>query len=170
MYPSAVPGLSGRPLDVIERKSLLYRSGLGFWCVNHVQGCAHGCNYPCYAYLLASYLRGMAETGRQAGFDRLIGFDMGGTSTDVSHFAGEYERAFETEVAEDLLAHLLRRRIGGEATAVIQFALLGEGRHFSRIERHHELAMVHDHRAEGVHEHPRREKQAQIQVNAANDD
>ncbi|MEP7030496.1 MAG: hydantoinase/oxoprolinase N-terminal domain-containing protein, partial [Pseudolabrys sp.] len=31
---------------------------------------------------------GMAETGRQAGFDRLIGFDMGGTSTDVSHFDG----------------------------------------------------------------------------------
>jgi 5-oxoprolinase (ATP-hydrolysing) len=42
---------------------------------------------------------GMAETGRQAGFARLIGFDMGGTSTDVSHFAGEYERAYETEVA-----------------------------------------------------------------------
>jgi 5-oxoprolinase (ATP-hydrolysing) len=42
---------------------------------------------------------GMAETGRAAGFSRLIGFDMGGTSTDVSHFAGEYERAFETEVA-----------------------------------------------------------------------
>src|SRR5437016_12267813 len=42
---------------------------------------------------------GMAETGREAGFNRLIGFDMGGTSTDVSHFDGEYERAFETEVA-----------------------------------------------------------------------
>jgi 5-oxoprolinase (ATP-hydrolysing) len=42
---------------------------------------------------------GMAETGRAAGFKQLIGFDMGGTSTDVSHFAGEYERAFETEVA-----------------------------------------------------------------------
>ena len=42
---------------------------------------------------------GMAETGREAGFGRLIGFDMGGTSTDVSHFDGEYERAFETEVA-----------------------------------------------------------------------
>src|SRR5436309_8487950 len=41
----------------------------------------------------------MAETGRAAGFERLIGFDMGGTSTDVSHFDGEYERAFETEVA-----------------------------------------------------------------------
>ena len=42
---------------------------------------------------------GMAQTGRAAGFERLIGFDMGGTSTDVSHFDGEYERAFETEVA-----------------------------------------------------------------------
>jgi 5-oxoprolinase (ATP-hydrolysing) len=42
---------------------------------------------------------GMAETGREAGFERLIGFDMGGTSTDVSHYAGEYERAFETEIA-----------------------------------------------------------------------
>src|SRR5438067_12057975 len=42
---------------------------------------------------------GMAQTGREAGFERLIGFDMGGTSTDVSHFDGEYERAFETAVA-----------------------------------------------------------------------
>src|SRR5712671_936631 len=42
---------------------------------------------------------GMAQTGRAAGFDRLIGFDMGGTSTDVSHFEGEFERTFETEVA-----------------------------------------------------------------------
>ena len=42
---------------------------------------------------------GMAQTGREAGFNKLIGFDMGGTSTDVSHFDGEYERAFETEVA-----------------------------------------------------------------------
>jgi 5-oxoprolinase (ATP-hydrolysing) len=42
---------------------------------------------------------GMAQTGHEAGFQHLIGFDMGGTSTDVSHFDGEYERAFETEVA-----------------------------------------------------------------------
>ncbi len=42
---------------------------------------------------------GMARTGQAAGHARLIGFDMGGTSTDVSHFAGEYERAFENEVA-----------------------------------------------------------------------
>lgn len=42
---------------------------------------------------------GMAETGIQAGFDHVIGFDMGGTSTDVAHFAGAFEREFETEVA-----------------------------------------------------------------------
>ena len=42
---------------------------------------------------------GMVRTGQDAGFDRLIGFDMGGTSTDVCHFAGAYERSFETEVA-----------------------------------------------------------------------
>ena len=41
---------------------------------------------------------GLAETGREAGFKKLIGFDMGGTSTDVSHYDGNYERAFETEV------------------------------------------------------------------------
>ncbi|SOH94803.1 5-oxoprolinase (ATP-hydrolysing) [Monaibacterium marinum] len=42
---------------------------------------------------------GMARTGAEANLDRLIGFDMGGTSTDVSHYAGAYERSFETEVA-----------------------------------------------------------------------
>ncbi|MFD0859375.1 hydantoinase B/oxoprolinase family protein [Roseovarius aquimarinus] len=42
---------------------------------------------------------GMVHTGQAAGYDRLIGFDMGGTSTDVSHYAGDYERSFETEVA-----------------------------------------------------------------------
>ena len=42
---------------------------------------------------------GMVETGRMAGLKKLIGFDMGGTSTDVAHYDGEFERAFETEVA-----------------------------------------------------------------------
>ncbi|HEY1072114.1 hydantoinase B/oxoprolinase family protein [Brevundimonas sp.] len=41
----------------------------------------------------------MAETARAAGFDRVIGFDMGGTSTDVSHFAGDYERTSDAVVA-----------------------------------------------------------------------
>jgi len=42
---------------------------------------------------------GMVRTAADAGFDKVIGFDMGGTSTDVCHYAGEYERSFETEVA-----------------------------------------------------------------------
>jgi len=42
---------------------------------------------------------GAVHTVRLAGFDKMIGFDMGGTSTDVSHYAGEYEKAYETEVA-----------------------------------------------------------------------
>ena len=50
---------------------------------------------------------GMARTAQLAfahgqgltGETRVIGFDMGGTSTDVSHFAGEFEREFETQVA-----------------------------------------------------------------------
>ena len=42
---------------------------------------------------------GMARTAAMAGFDKVIGFDMGGTSTDVSHFDGELERTFESVVA-----------------------------------------------------------------------
>lgn len=42
---------------------------------------------------------GAVETAKLAGLERIIGFDMGGTSTDVCHFDGHYERAFETEVA-----------------------------------------------------------------------
>lgn len=42
---------------------------------------------------------GMVSTATEHGFDKLIGFDMGGTSTDVCHYAGEFERSFETEVA-----------------------------------------------------------------------
>ena len=42
---------------------------------------------------------GATHTARIAGFNKIIGFDMGGTSTDVSHFAGEFEKAYETEVA-----------------------------------------------------------------------
>ncbi|MFF1422453.1 hydantoinase B/oxoprolinase family protein [Streptomyces sp. NPDC058280] len=42
---------------------------------------------------------GMARTSQQAGFTRVIGFDMGGTSTDVSHYAGAFERELGTQVA-----------------------------------------------------------------------
>jgi 5-oxoprolinase (ATP-hydrolysing) len=42
---------------------------------------------------------GMARTAKSAGFTKVIGFDMGGTSTDVSHYAGQFEREYETQVA-----------------------------------------------------------------------
>jgi 5-oxoprolinase (ATP-hydrolysing) len=42
---------------------------------------------------------GAVQTSKIAGLEKIISFDMGGTSTDVAHYAGEYERAFETEVA-----------------------------------------------------------------------
>jgi 5-oxoprolinase (ATP-hydrolysing) len=42
---------------------------------------------------------GAARAAQAAGFDKIIAFDMGGTSTDVGHFAGEYERALDVEVA-----------------------------------------------------------------------
>jgi len=44
-----------RCLNKVKRKSLLYRSKVEYadFCINHVEGCAHGCNFPCYAYLLA---------------------------------------------------------------------------------------------------------------------
>ncbi|WP_426144640.1 hydantoinase B/oxoprolinase family protein [Polaromonas sp. DSR2-3-2] len=42
---------------------------------------------------------GMARTAAIAGIEKVIGFDMGGTSTDVSHYAGQFEREFETQVA-----------------------------------------------------------------------
>jgi len=41
-------------MNSIERKTLLYRSGVEYadYCINHIQGCAHGCRFPCYAMLL----------------------------------------------------------------------------------------------------------------------
>ncbi|MCY4468132.1 MAG: hydantoinase B/oxoprolinase family protein [Thiotrichales bacterium] len=42
---------------------------------------------------------GAAETAARAGYERIVSFDMGGTSTDVAHYDGAYERAFETVVA-----------------------------------------------------------------------
>jgi DNA repair photolyase len=42
-------------MQTITRKSLIYKSGLGFYCLNHVQGCSHGCRYPCYAFSMAMH-------------------------------------------------------------------------------------------------------------------
>jgi len=44
-----------RRLSYISRNSLLYKSKVEYadFCLNHVEGCAHGCRFPCYAYLMA---------------------------------------------------------------------------------------------------------------------
>ena len=42
---------------------------------------------------------GAVQTSKQAGFEKIITFDMGGTSTDVAHYAGEYEREIDSEIA-----------------------------------------------------------------------
>jgi DNA repair photolyase len=42
-------------METITRKSLIYKSGLGFYCLNHVQGCSQGCRYPCYAFSMAKH-------------------------------------------------------------------------------------------------------------------
>ena len=40
--------------NYIQRKSLIYKTGVeyGDYTINHIQGCSHGCKYPCYAFLL----------------------------------------------------------------------------------------------------------------------
>ncbi|HBG70258.1 MAG: hypothetical protein A2W93_13115 [Bacteroidetes bacterium GWF2_43_63] len=40
-------------METITRKTLIYKSGLGMLCINHVRGCSHGCHYPCYAFMIA---------------------------------------------------------------------------------------------------------------------
>ena len=43
------------PMKTITRKTMLYKTGVeyGDYTMNHVRGCAHGCLYPCYAYMMA---------------------------------------------------------------------------------------------------------------------
>ncbi len=78
-----------------KRKTRLYfmQSNGGLTDANRFQGKDSILSGP------AGGIIGMVRTAEGAGFDKIIGFDMGGTSTDVSHYAGELEREFETEVA-----------------------------------------------------------------------
>ncbi len=76
-----------------EARLLFMQSNGGLTEAHHFQGKDAILSGP------AGGVVGMVRTAAAAGFDQVIGFDMGGTSTDVSHYSGEYERAFETEVA-----------------------------------------------------------------------
>jgi len=50
-------------METIVRKTLLYKSGLGFYCINHAQGCTHGCLYPCYAFMMVRSYGRVATPG-----------------------------------------------------------------------------------------------------------
>ncbi len=79
---SALPGV----------RLLFMQSSGGLTDANHFKGKDAILSGP------AGGIVGAAKVGVQSGFERIIAFDMGGTSTDVTHFAGEFERRVETEI------------------------------------------------------------------------
>ncbi|MER9750783.1 hydantoinase B/oxoprolinase family protein [Mesorhizobium sp. M0140] len=92
--PFAVPGISPTRGEIGQSPRLMFMmSSGGLTAADMFQGKDALLSGP------AGGVVGMVETARLAGFDKVIGFDMGGTSTDVAHYDGEYERAFDTEVA-----------------------------------------------------------------------
>ena len=74
-------------------KLLFMQSNGGLTTVNHFRGKDSLLSGP------AGGMIGAVKTSLQAGFSKIITFDMGGTSTDVAHFQGDYERQFATEIA-----------------------------------------------------------------------
>jgi N-methylhydantoinase A/oxoprolinase/acetone carboxylase beta subunit/N-methylhydantoinase B/oxoprolinase/acetone carboxylase alpha subunit/very-short-patch-repair endonuclease len=90
LTPAPLPGGEGFQTGV--RLQFMQSSG-GLTDAHHFHGKDAILSGP------AGGIVGAVAVTQLAGFDKMIGFDMGGTSTDVSHFAGEYERAFVTEVA-----------------------------------------------------------------------
>ena len=76
------------------------------------------------------------------------------------------EQVYEAEVAENLPPDLLGGRIGGKGPAILQFTLLHHLRIRGRVEGLNQVAMVHDQGAERVHQHPGRQEQSQIHVDA----
>ncbi len=76
-----------------EVRLMFMQSNGGLAQANHFRGKDAVLSGP------AGGIVGMVRMSALAGFDHVIGFDMGGTSTDVSHYAGDYERVFNTEVA-----------------------------------------------------------------------
>ncbi len=87
------PPQGGRESDASSPRLMFMQSSGGLTAANLFQGKDAILSGPAGGVVAA------VETAKRAGFDQVIGFDMGGTSTDVCHFDGEYERAFETEVA-----------------------------------------------------------------------
>lgn len=92
--PSALPGICPTRGEISRSPHLMFMmSSGGLTAADMFQGKDALLSGP------AGGVVGMVETAKLAGFEKVIGFDMGGTSTDVAHYDGEYERAFDTEVA-----------------------------------------------------------------------
>ncbi|MBA1139017.1 hydantoinase B/oxoprolinase family protein [Mesorhizobium neociceri] len=92
--PSALPGISPTRGEIGQSPRLMFMmSSGGLTAADMFQGKDALLSGP------AGGVVGMVETAKLAGFEKVIGFDMGGTSTDVAHYDGDYERAFDTEVA-----------------------------------------------------------------------
>ncbi|MFI7685675.1 hydantoinase B/oxoprolinase family protein [Streptomyces griseoaurantiacus] len=91
------PGLRRYVRDVSQELSgvrlLFMQSNGGLAAADHFRGTNAVLSGP------AGGIVGMARLSQQAGHDRVIGFDMGGTSTDVSHYAGEFDRVPVTRIA-----------------------------------------------------------------------
>ena len=91
---SYIEGLQSELARVSTPDRLLFmQSSGGLTLAEHFRGKNSVLSGP------AAGVVGMVETARRTGLDRLIGFDMGGTSTDVSAWSGEYERSNDSEVA-----------------------------------------------------------------------
>lgn len=83
-----------RVQSALERTPLYFmQSSGGLTHADHFQGKDAILSGP------AGGIVGAVKAAALSGYDKIIGFDMGGTSTDVTHYNGEYERSFETEVA-----------------------------------------------------------------------
>ncbi|MER8700591.1 hydantoinase B/oxoprolinase family protein [Mesorhizobium sp. M1273] len=92
--PSALPGISPTGGEIGQSPRLMFMmSSGGLTAADMFQGKDALLSGP------AGGVVGMVETAKLAGFGKVIGFDMGGTSTDVAHYDGDYERTFDTEVA-----------------------------------------------------------------------
>jgi 5-oxoprolinase (ATP-hydrolysing) len=89
-----IDGLKGALKEIATPKRLLFmQSNGGLILADSFRGKNSILSGP------AAGVVGMVETASKCGFERLIGFDMGGTSTDVSAWSGEYERSNDSEVA-----------------------------------------------------------------------
>src|SRR3989344_6574238 len=74
----------------IIRNSLLYRSKVEYadFCINHVEGCAHGCNFPCYAFNMAKRF-GKVKTYKEWCKPKLVGNALGLLDKEIPKYKNQ---------------------------------------------------------------------------------